>query len=106
MGLVMLVLMESLAVAWGPFNRLYGETTFKHGMVVGSGILTTVILLLNKRVKVWADEAVIEIKKVVWPSRRDTTAMTIVVVVMLLISGVVLGLFDFLSGNLVKMLVN
>ena len=59
----------------------------------------------NKNVTKWADEVVLETSKVVWPTRKDTTAMTVVVCVMLIISSAVLGFFDFSATELVKLLV-
>jgi len=42
-----------------------------------------------------------ELKKIVWPSRKDTVAMTIVVIMMVLISGVVFAVFDGLSSYMI-----
>jgi preprotein translocase subunit SecE len=51
---------------------------------------------------VWGDEVILEIKKVIWPSRKDTVAMSIVVVVMVIISGLIVSSFDFISGYLIN----
>jgi preprotein translocase subunit SecE len=62
-------------------------------------------LQFNKNANVWADEVITEIKKVVWPSRRDTVAMTIVVIIMTLISAGVIWAFDVASAFFVNYLV-
>jgi preprotein translocase subunit SecE len=105
-ALVLRVLLETAAASWGVFARYYAQDWVKHGLPVAVALITFMSLQLNKKVLVWADEVVVEIKKVVWPTRKDTTAMTVVVCIMLLISGVILGAFDFLSGSFVKMIVN
>ena len=46
-----------------------------------------------------------EIDKVVWPSYKDTSAMTIVVSIMLLFAGVALGLMDMMSNYVVGLMV-
>ena len=51
-------------------------------------------------------EVVTELRKVVWPSREDTTRMTIVTCIMLIISGIALGALDMVSGKLIEWLVN
>ena len=47
-----------------------------------------------------------EVRKVVWPSRKDTVAMTTVCCVMVVLSGVAFGLFDFVASQLIKVFVN
>jgi preprotein translocase subunit SecE len=100
------ILLESAAATWGLMARYYSQDWVQHGIPVLTGLLTFLSLQFNKKVIVWADEVVTELLKVVWPSRKDTMAMTVVVAVMLLISSLILGFFDFLSTNIVKMLLN
>jgi preprotein translocase subunit SecE len=61
-----------------------------------------VYLQFNSKVLVWGDEVVVEIRKVVWPSKKDTTGMTVVVIVMVLISSLIIAAFDFLSGYIIN----
>lgn len=69
------------------------------------GFIAFLVLQFNAKINVWADEVVTEIKKVVWPSRKDTVAMTIVVCIMVLISAVIISLFDFVSSQIVNYIV-
>ena len=78
----------------------------QHGLPVAFGIITFLILFMNKKTHTWADECVSEVRKVVWPSRKDTMAMTIVCCVMVLLSGIGFGIFDFFSSQLIKLFVN
>jgi preprotein translocase subunit SecE len=100
------ILFEAAAGAFGPVARLYGQELYRHGIPVGTGLITFAFLNFHPKVVNWADEVVTEIRKVVWPSRKDTVAMTIVVCIMVLVSGMGLGLFDWVSSQAVKMFVN
>ena len=73
-------------------------------VVVGVGLFA--FLQVNSKIVAWADEVVAELLKIVWPSRKDTTAMTIVVCVMLVIAGFVIGGFDIISGYAIDALLN
>ncbi len=62
--------------------------------------------------KVWWDkttqffrEVKVELKKVVWPSRRETMTTTTVVIVLVLISAAFLGLIDLSLSRLIRALV-
>ena len=106
-GIVVNVAMETAAaVATGAFGRFVSGDLVRHGVPVLAGLATFFALEFNKSVFTWADEVVAEIRRIVWPSRKDTVAMTIVVCIMLLISGVTLGLFDFVSGTVIDWLLH
>lgn len=105
-ALVVEVLLDSLSATFGVVARFRSNDIVSHGLPVMMGLLTFLTLQFNRKIQIWADEAVSEVKKVVWPSRRDTTAMTLVTCVMLLISGVLIGTFDFVARNLIKMILN
>lgn len=99
------ILLKTFAGTFGVIARLHDIDMVKHGLPVVIGIAIFVSLQFNKRVLAWGEDVALEIRKVVWPSRKDTTAMTIVVVVMVLISAVIITTFDFVSGYLVNYLV-
>lgn len=42
-------------------------------------------------------EVVVETKKVVWPSLKQTKAVTLVVLVLVIISAIILAFFDYLG---------
>ena len=50
-------------------------------------------------------EVVFELKKVVWPSRKETLGSTAVVLVIVGLSAVFLGIVDLILSRLVKLLV-
>ena len=62
--------------------------------------------------KAWLDtargylrEVVVELKKVIWPSRKETMGSTAVVLVIVGLAAVFLGIVDLVLSRLVKLLV-
>ncbi len=102
---VVSMVFEALAGAFGPVARFHNIEAVKHGLPVAVGLVAFLLLFLNSRVHTFADEAVGELRKVVWPSRKDTTAMTIVCCVMVVFAGIGFGVFDFFASHLIKVFV-
>jgi len=100
------VLLEVLAGTFGAVARFRNIDAVKHGLPVSIGFITFLLLFMSRKVQAWADEVVTEVSKVVWPSRKDTTAMTIVCCVMIVMAGIGLGAFDLLASQLIKVFVN
>lgn len=105
-AIVIEVLFEALAASFGAVASIRSTDAVRHGLPVGVGIVTFAVLQFNAGIRQWADEVVVELRKVVWPTQKDTVAMTTVVCVMLIIAGVLLGTFDFISGHVIKLLLN
>lgn len=99
-AIVVDVLFESLAVTFGRVARLRNEDTLRHGLPLAIGLITFLLLQFNSRIRVWADECISEVRRVVWPSKQEVTAMTVVVCIMVGLFGLGLGIFDFVSGQL------
>ena len=59
-----------------------------------------------KRVAKWFREMKSELKKVVWPTRKDLFNNTLVSVVVMIVSAIVLWGFDMLASGLVHALIN
>ena len=103
---VVRVLFEFLAVQFGVVAMAYGQEWFRHGLPVLSGFSMFAFLQLREKTKIWAHEVVVEVRKVVWPSRQATLGMTALVCVILMISGFVLGLFDLAGGAVVDFIID
>ncbi len=101
-GFTLHLLIKAFSGAFGVVARLADSDLVRHGVPVAFGILVFAILQFNPKVLTWGDEVVVEIRKVVWPSRKDTTAMTIVVLIMVAISSVLITGFDLASGLVLK----
>ena len=105
LGLVTFVLVDTLAaLTTGGLSRTLSQDIVRHGLPVVVGLGAFIFLNVHKGVRSWSDDVATEIRKIVWPSRKDTFAMTIVVCVMVLISGVALGMLDILSGSIIDWL--
>ena len=96
------VIFETLSVAFGFFANFYSMDLFRHGAPILAGVGSFVFFQINKSYQKLADEVVTEVKKVVWVGKKELYSMTILVSVILIVSGVVLGLFDLIAGTGVK----
>jgi preprotein translocase subunit SecE len=50
-------------------------------------------------------EAKTELKKVSWPSRKETAASTVVVLVLIILAAIYLGMVDLGLSNVIKALI-
>jgi preprotein translocase subunit SecE len=103
-GFTVHMLIKSLAGAFGIVAMMASSDMVTHGFPVALAFLIFAVLQFNPRILAWGDEVVVEIRKVVWPSQKDMSAMTVVVVIMVLISSVIVTSFDFVSGYLINIL--
>ncbi|KYG61992.1 preprotein translocase subunit SecE [Bdellovibrio bacteriovorus] len=103
-GLTTSLLIKAFAGAFGVVARAADSDIVRHGVPVALGLVVFAVLQFNPKVMSWGEEVVSEIRKVVWPSRKDTTAMTIACVVMVLISSVIISSFDLISGFFINYL--
>jgi preprotein translocase subunit SecE len=103
-GISLHLLIKAFAGAFGIVARAADSDVIRHGVPVALGLLMFSILQFNPKVLVWGDEVISEIRKVVWPTRKETSAMTVVVVIMVLISSVIITSFDFISGYVLNIL--
>ena len=62
------------------------------------GLTTSYLIYRIQKIRDYLLEVISEVKKVVWPSRKETWGATVIVIIAVLISGVVLGIFDWLAG--------
>lgn len=72
--------------------------------VAVTAFLIAATTLIGKRSLGFAREARVEVRKVVWPSRQETTQTTIAVLVMVLIVAIMLWLIDMFLGWSVRSL--
>lgn len=98
------LLIKAFAGAFGFVAKAADSDVIRHGLPVVLGLVVFAVLQFNPRILSWGEEVVSEIRKVVWPSRKDTTAMTIACIVMVLISSVIISSFDLISGFFINYL--
>lgn len=99
--LVWLVLYKSLSGLWDVFKwndyQLAGES-IKMTTLIAFGFATLLVLFLwrNSRINNTAIEIAAELKKVTWPSKKETYSSTVVVIITTIIISAILGLFDLI----------
>lgn len=98
-------ILEILAAASGTIARLIQNEAVQHGVPVGVGILIFSVLQFNPKILGWADEVISEIRKIVWRSSKEVSALTFVVCIMLLICGLFFAGVDAVSTKLINFLI-
>jgi len=100
----LLVVAVLVAAIWGNFHysTVQGVTWYMRlGGVVVAVIVAVGLALLTqtgKKVNQLRKESVVEIKKVVWPTRQETIQTTIMVIVMASIAALIIGIMDLGLG--------
>lgn len=95
---------ELLSAMSGTVARYTQSDFVQHALPVVVGIGLFLYFQLNTKIKTWGDEVVTEIRKVVWRSMKETTQLTIVVCILLVIVGAFLALVDITSAKIVNYL--
>lgn len=104
-GFTLHLLIKILSGAFGVVARAADSDVVRHGLPVVVGLGLFAALQFNPRVHTWGEEVVAEIRKVVFPSGKDVTAMTIVVVIFVIIASVIITTFDLFSAQGMNLLV-
>lgn len=60
------------------------------------------VKIIIQKVTLFLKEAKVELKKVVWPSPKQTMASTAVVIIIVFIVSIYLGIIDYALAKLVK----
>jgi preprotein translocase subunit SecE len=87
---------------WGAFFSAPSDFTVS----LIAGVIAAVVgisMYRSDRIYHLANEVATELKKVTWPTAKETRAATIVVIIMSILSAVILGLFDLLWSNLTNL---
>ncbi len=76
------------------------------GMLVAIGISTAIMTQTIVGRQAWAflGDANIEVRKVVWPSRKETIQTTLLVIAMVIVVALLLWVFDMFLGWAVQLL--
>ncbi len=78
---------------WGYVARNPNEFAID-GIALVLALGVGIAMYKNERVFALANDVTSELKKVTWPTRKETQTATIVVIVTVIIAALVLGLFD------------
>lgn len=71
-----------------------------NGIAAALALTIGITMYRNDRVYVLANEVANEIKKVTWPTKKETQAATLVVIVTVLIATIILSAFDAIWSTL------
>jgi preprotein translocase subunit SecE len=71
---------------------------------VGVAAIATVVAWKNEQVFTLASEVAGELRKVTWPSRKETVSSTIIVIITTIIASLLLGVFDGLWAWVTRMI--
>lgn len=92
---VVWALLTKAAGAYEWESKLKNADLLVQGVSVGLGLILFVYLFRHTKVNQFMDEVVAELSRVTWPTQSDTSKATVVVLVMVLISGMILGFLDW-----------
>ena len=98
-------LVEKIAVNWMFLSYWWSKDEVRHGIPVAVAVVLFLFLQFRKSTCTWAEEVLMELKRVVFPSRKDVLSLTFAVCVMVMISSLIIAVFDLLSGYVVGWLV-
>ena len=83
-------------------TRIHNIELVVRGASVGLGGLVFLVLWRHQQANQFMNEVMVELSRVTWPTQKETSSATVVVIVMVLISGAVLGFLDYVWTSLLK----
>lgn len=92
--LLAFVMVQTTEWVWGYFAKPKGVYVDAIGIFLAT--VVTLIAWRNKNLFAKATDITMELKKVTWPTRKETSAATIVVIVTVIIASIFLGVFDLI----------
>ena len=110
-GLVLFyVASEGIALLWAqmdwPTTRWFGVVPPSVGIGVGAAVGGIAFVAVNDKIQGFLGEVIGELKKVTWPSAKETRQTTYVVFVCTVIIAAILGAFDLVWAKLIKQLLS
>ena len=71
-------------------------------VLIGVGLFS--FLQFSSKMSTWSEDVVTEIRKVVWRTPKETSQLTVVVCILLLVVGIFLSIVDMISAKVVNYL--
>jgi len=102
LAFVALQLGQKLVGAYDLEARVRNAELMIRGFSVFAGLLLFVALYRSEQATQFMTEVVVELSRVTWPTQKETSADTILVIVMVVISGLFLGFLDYLWTVILK----
>ncbi len=92
--LLSLVMIMATEWIWSYFDKPRDLVVSAIGILLGGG--GAFLAWRNENIFTKATEVTMELKKVTWPTRKETQAATVVVIVTVIIASLFLGMFDLI----------
>lgn len=102
LAFVALQLGQKLVGAYDLEARVRNAELLLRGFSVLAGLVLFIALYRSEQATQFMTEVVVELSRVTWPTRKETSAATVLVVIMVVISGLFLGLLDYLWTVLLR----
>ena len=91
-AILAVLLVKATGWVWGFFDKPQAVVVDVVGITLAA--VAAFVAWRNKNTFQQASEIVMELKKVTWPTRKETSAATVVVIVTVIIASIFLGIFD------------
>ena len=101
-GYVIFMLTAKLAAVYDLEARFHEIDWAIRGAGFFAGALSFAILYRHDQANQFMHEVVAELSRVTWPTQKETASATFVVIIMVLISGLYLGLLDYVWTQLLQ----
>jgi len=74
------------------------------GMLLAVGVAAAIALQTDKgrQVAGFVRDAQVEVRKVVWPTRQETTQVTFIVVIVVIVFAILLWILDLILGGIIQ----
>jgi len=96
---------QKLSGAYDLEARFHNAELILLGIAVLSGLVLFLALNRSEAINQFMAEVVVELSRVSWPTQKETRASTVLVVIMVVVSGLFLGLMDYLWTVILKWLI-
>lgn len=72
------------------------------GISVLAGAILFIALYRSERANQFMNQVMVELARVTWPTQKETSSATFIVIIMVVASGVILGFLDYFWVQLLK----
>jgi len=93
---------QKLVGAYDLEARVRNAELILRGLSVLAGVVLFFALYRSESATQFMSEVVVELSRVTWPTRKETSAATILVIIMVVLSGLFLGFLDYLWTVILK----
>ncbi len=77
---------------WTLIYSFFGYVAFGIALIIGGGLFQ--YLATSEQVTEYVEEVISEMKKVVWPQKKEVKVSTVAVIILTIVCSIILALFD------------